>query len=435
MNDHQNHPEETPTERLLREALNARAQQVTAHGLRQALPPATRIRRLKPVYAVVVPLFGLAAGVAGYLTIPDATTSAVRKDDGPAATVSANPTATAALPIGPSPTPSGPAGVPAAASDYKSGVVQVKIDGLGAAQQASSGGDPVPFSVTWINTAELRLEGLLPQVVQVPAGVGCDTDRGKGAVLQVSTGDDWKDLPAGSADQPPASRADAFTLEPGASLTTQYRVKVGASRSAGPLQITAAVFARPGTAAVNLGADHAELTVLDPRQPQVAVVSGPTAFTPGRTTTQIDVEVRNRTGGGYAEALPQVTLAGDRLAASRITAEALVGGQWRRLPVSDGTCPDGVRVDTSGLKRALAAGDAARFTLRFGATDGTTGPAAWQFQVGATGDGHQADPVHALAVPTAEAAQPPAQAATPTPAPTASATTAAPPKPGASATG
>ncbi|MFD8750504.1 hypothetical protein ACFV0O_05925 [Kitasatospora sp. NPDC059577] len=61
-------PAETPTERLLREALGARAALVTANSLRPAAPPKHRIRRLRPVYTVAVP-FGLAAAMAlGVLT-------------------------------------------------------------------------------------------------------------------------------------------------------------------------------------------------------------------------------------------------------------------------------------------------------------------------------------------------------------------------------
>ncbi|MFJ6617435.1 hypothetical protein ACIQOW_07635 [Kitasatospora sp. NPDC091335] len=61
-------PAETPTERLLREAMTARASRVTATSLRPAAPPKSRIRRLRPVYAVTVPL-GLAAAMAiGVLT-------------------------------------------------------------------------------------------------------------------------------------------------------------------------------------------------------------------------------------------------------------------------------------------------------------------------------------------------------------------------------
>ncbi|MEV4615099.1 hypothetical protein AB0K43_21250 [Kitasatospora sp. NPDC049258] len=82
--------EETATERLLRGALSARAAQVTAQSLRPLAPPNTRIRRLRPVLTVAVPLFGLAAGVLGYFTI-DTHPTAMRQDPAPAASITASP--------------------------------------------------------------------------------------------------------------------------------------------------------------------------------------------------------------------------------------------------------------------------------------------------------------------------------------------------------
>ncbi|MEU6967332.1 hypothetical protein AB0A71_06250 [Kitasatospora aureofaciens] len=91
----------TPTERLLREAMNARTSLITAHDLRPAAPPRTRVRRLRPVYAVTVPLLGLAAAAAiGVVTLHG---SPVAKQDvppPPAASLAASPNPT------PTPTPS-----------------------------------------------------------------------------------------------------------------------------------------------------------------------------------------------------------------------------------------------------------------------------------------------------------------------------------------
>ncbi|GHF28708.1 hypothetical protein GCM10018790_02690 [Kitasatospora xanthocidica] len=87
-------PAETPTERLLREAMGARAAQVTAHSLRPAAPPKSRIRRLRPVYTVAVPL-GLAAAMAlGVLTFHG---EPVAHDQvpPPAATLTTSPSPTA----------------------------------------------------------------------------------------------------------------------------------------------------------------------------------------------------------------------------------------------------------------------------------------------------------------------------------------------------
>ncbi|MFE7592759.1 hypothetical protein ACFU6K_25455 [Kitasatospora sp. NPDC057512] len=96
-------PAETPTERLLREAMTARASLVTAASLRPAAPPKNRIRRLRPVYAVTVPL-GLAAAMAlGVLTFHG---EPVAQDEvpPPAATLTTSPSPTPEPTGDPSPT-------------------------------------------------------------------------------------------------------------------------------------------------------------------------------------------------------------------------------------------------------------------------------------------------------------------------------------------
>ncbi|MFH9349207.1 hypothetical protein [Kitasatospora sp. NPDC017646] len=86
----------TPMERLLREAMNARTSLITAHDLRPAAPPRSRVRRLRPVYAVTVPLLGLAAAAAiGVVALHG---SPVAKQDVP-------PPPAASLTTSPSPTP------------------------------------------------------------------------------------------------------------------------------------------------------------------------------------------------------------------------------------------------------------------------------------------------------------------------------------------
>ncbi|MFI2607869.1 hypothetical protein [Kitasatospora sp. NPDC018619] len=96
-------PAETPTERLLREAMTARASLVTAAGLRPAAPPKNRVRRLRPVYAVTVPL-GLAAAMAlGVLTFHGEPV-AQNEVPPPAATLTAAPSPTPDPTAEPSPT-------------------------------------------------------------------------------------------------------------------------------------------------------------------------------------------------------------------------------------------------------------------------------------------------------------------------------------------
>ncbi|MFI6154172.1 hypothetical protein ACIBCA_15965 [Kitasatospora sp. NPDC051170] len=96
---------ETPTERLLREAMNARTSLITAHDLRPATPPSTRIRRLRPVYLVTVPLLGLAAAAAiGVVTLKGSPVADHRTPP-PAATTSASPTPVPSPTMTPTPTP------------------------------------------------------------------------------------------------------------------------------------------------------------------------------------------------------------------------------------------------------------------------------------------------------------------------------------------
>ncbi|MFG2841625.1 hypothetical protein ACGF12_00390 [Kitasatospora sp. NPDC048296] len=101
-------PAETPTERLLREAMNARASMVNAHDLRPAAPPKGRIRRLRPVYLTTAPILALAASLAiGVLAIHG---DPVAKQDVPpppaaSITTSPSPTATPTPTDTPSPTP------------------------------------------------------------------------------------------------------------------------------------------------------------------------------------------------------------------------------------------------------------------------------------------------------------------------------------------
>ncbi|MGW4894971.1 hypothetical protein ACWEQL_22280 [Kitasatospora sp. NPDC004240] len=100
-------PDETPTERLLREALNARATLVTVHDLRPAAPPGGRgrMRRLKPVYLATAPLLALAAALAiGVLGFRADMVADRQRNPDPAATLSASPTPTPLPTPEPSPT-------------------------------------------------------------------------------------------------------------------------------------------------------------------------------------------------------------------------------------------------------------------------------------------------------------------------------------------
>ncbi|MFD8698618.1 hypothetical protein [Kitasatospora purpeofusca] len=85
---------ESPMERLLREALAARAARITAQDLRPADPPKGPRNRRRPAYLVGLPLMGLAAAmIVGVLTVPG-DILADKGDDAPAATMSDGPVPT-----------------------------------------------------------------------------------------------------------------------------------------------------------------------------------------------------------------------------------------------------------------------------------------------------------------------------------------------------
>ncbi|MFD5463021.1 hypothetical protein ACFWIQ_09360 [Kitasatospora sp. NPDC127059] len=89
-------PAETPTERLLREAMNARTSLITAHDLRPADPPKGRLRRLRPLYLTTVPILALAASLAiGVLTLHGTPVAKQDVPPPPAAGVSESPSPTA----------------------------------------------------------------------------------------------------------------------------------------------------------------------------------------------------------------------------------------------------------------------------------------------------------------------------------------------------
>ncbi|GAA1964794.1 hypothetical protein [Kitasatospora viridis] len=141
----------TPIERLLREALTARAEQVGVHDLRPAEPPSRKVRRLRAVYATVLPL-GLAAALAiGYLGF-NGHNVADHVNPGPAASVgtSHSPEPKASPSTDPSPSASAPASQPAGeppAGSLSSGA---------ASTSPGAGGSPSSAPVTLGATQSFR---------------------------------------------------------------------------------------------------------------------------------------------------------------------------------------------------------------------------------------------------------------------------------------
>ncbi|MFE3874698.1 hypothetical protein ACFXPX_09880 [Kitasatospora sp. NPDC059146] len=112
-------PAETATERLLREAMDARASLITVHGLRPAAPPRGRVRRLRPVYLTAVPVLALAASLGiGLLAFHGDPVAKQDVPPPPAASITAPPTPgpdatptqdASPTPAGTAPTTGGPA--------------------------------------------------------------------------------------------------------------------------------------------------------------------------------------------------------------------------------------------------------------------------------------------------------------------------------------
>ncbi|WP_051970132.1 hypothetical protein [Kitasatospora azatica] len=168
-------PGDTPLELLLREALAARAGQVTANDLRPEAPPARRVRRIRPLYTVALPLVGLAAAASiGYLGFQG---SPVAKHETPAPAASVDVTPTPA----PAPTPStaapsASAGIdPAAVGESPSGTTTGRSSAPAVAPYSWNGiSFPVPAGWTVEQQGPTMLCALPPSGKTLPAGFDCE---------------------------------------------------------------------------------------------------------------------------------------------------------------------------------------------------------------------------------------------------------------------
>ncbi|MFI5529091.1 hypothetical protein ACIA8O_11150 [Kitasatospora sp. NPDC051853] len=107
---------ESPTEQLLRAALAARAEQVTAQNLRPAARPIRRMRRIRPFHVVTtIAMFGLAASLAigllntGGHPVAQDVAPAVTASESPSPSPSPTPTASPSAELSPSGSASAPA--------------------------------------------------------------------------------------------------------------------------------------------------------------------------------------------------------------------------------------------------------------------------------------------------------------------------------------
>ncbi|MDH6112061.1 guanyl-specific ribonuclease Sa [Kitasatospora sp. MAP12-15] len=152
---------DSPVELLLRAALESRADEITVHDLRPAVPPAQSTRRTRRLYAVTLPVIGLAAAVAvGFLALGDTVKTAQREVQ-PAVTGAFSPTP--GMTDVPSTTSSASASTPASASASarSSATVSASATTTGApSSSAVSGANAVSgqyLASTWLTAAELPL--------------------------------------------------------------------------------------------------------------------------------------------------------------------------------------------------------------------------------------------------------------------------------------
>ena len=440
-------PGESPTERLLREALAARADLISVQDLRPGEPPSRRVRRLRPVYIAAVPLFGLAAATAFALLGFHGDPVAKRDDGPPAASMSASPSPSVSPSVSPSATPTispspsatvsatvgamsqetAPSGDPTAGTGSTSvpttaGTVTatagsgrpangigLRFDGLSGVQ-TTAGTGPVAFSVTWTNTTQQRYDSIAPVVAARAFGAAGASGAPVRGSLQRSDSGSWTTVQlsqlTGAAYQLSGDAA-AFALEPGASRTIQYRLDLAADSGTGELPVEAFGYLPAGQGHAVAGSALVSVTVLKPptgerQRPVLRLVSGPSELTVGRTPSQFQLAVSNP-GGVKMAALQPTIMMNDafgpgstehHLKPEEVVAEALVAGAWRKLPTSfDANLM--IVVDTSLLDRSLAPGGEALFDVRIGIVEGWKAGNGLDLVLGAVGDGLASDTVNA----------------------------------------
>ncbi|MFB6894561.1 hypothetical protein ACFCX4_35300 [Kitasatospora sp. NPDC056327] len=438
-------PGGSATERLLREALAARADRVTARDLRPVGPPAGPRLRRRPAHLIGLPLMGLAAATAlAVLTVP--TDTLANRGDTPAATGSGSPEPGADQDRPPPtglPTPSGgtarpggagtgpaggpgtypdpqdspggggPARTPAGTAPGEPFAPRPSADGTArpdrgialsfagpAGREAVVGAGPTAFSVTWHNTTRHTYETVAPVVavraLADPVGTG-RTVRGR---LQREDGDGgWTDVPLteGSGAYLASGDAAAFALAPGASRTVGYRLYPSIDSGEGTLLIEALALlpavpqrAEAGaamTAVLLTSAPAAARTA-----PEFTTDPAPAAVGPDRRPASFTMTVRNPGAAPLASVVPTVVLSGAE-AGGAVTVEAGYGADGvRTLPVTRDAGGQLV-VDTSLLERLVRPYGSTAFsfwiTLPGGSAPAPGDPAV---VVGAEGDGRAAAP-------------------------------------------
>ncbi|WP_380286041.1 hypothetical protein [Kitasatospora purpeofusca] len=446
---------ESPVERLLREAMAARAARITSQDLRPADPPAGPRSRRRPAYLVGLPLMGMAAAtIVGLLTVPS-DTLADRKDGAPAATMSHGPDPARGVdPLSPSARPTDPLGrpvgappvgssrSPAAASatattgspgdggagDGNGGIrpggetlsppggapsgtvpsatvgdggvrpaqgIVPSFDGLAGAE-AIVGGKEVTFSVTWRNIGDQPYETVAP-VVAVrelvdPVGPGKSVQ----GQLQREDGDGvWTTVPLTEASGNYLASGDAvaFPLAPGAARTVRYRLVPAIDSAEGKLLIEGLALLPSLPQRTVAGSRMTALRLSKaPADAQKAPEIGTVISTTEAGT--FTMTVRNPGAAPLASVIPTIMLSRSASSAGIVVRARYGSGAegLRTLPVAPDASGQLV-VDTTLLERLLRPFDSTSFTFSLSVPDDWR-PDVGSFAVfvGAKGDGRDAAP-------------------------------------------
>ncbi|MDH6138112.1 hypothetical protein P3T35_000089 [Kitasatospora sp. GP30] len=300
---------------------------------------------------------------------------------------------------------------PAAKNELSAGVpgqdaVAIRFNGLGLGPNQGlpvGAMKPTAFSVTWTNTSGHRLDAVAPVVAaQHYAHARCQgTSMAQGS-LQRQDASGWTDLPLSQGlgtDYVYSGDDAAFALEPGASRTIDYRVGLGADNGPGTLLLEADAFLPVSKQSHPLlGGTTDEVTVSDDHRPTASMPTmtpHPTSVKVGGPAVEVEVSPGNFTKEQMGWLAPRLTFndAAGELRAQDVTAEVMVNGAWKQLPVRQ-DC-DGVSVDASSVATIPApAGRVFNYDFRFALKASTAkGITSLTVGAGAVGDAHYAAPV------------------------------------------
>ncbi|MFB6894563.1 hypothetical protein ACFCX4_35310 [Kitasatospora sp. NPDC056327] len=235
--------------------------------------------------------------------------------------------------------------------------------------------------VTWTNSTDRRYDEIVPVVRALPydhpsAAVRLGTTaRG---VLDRKDLDEWREVGLDRTGVGSGPQQGTFALDPGESRSVRHRLTPADGGMSGRLPIAAEGWVGRGARAVLIGGAEARLdvTVDRPVRSSATVRSGGTR---GEVPSEVTVELVGLDAFAPHTAVPALTVrdpvvpAGPhRLTPENLTAEVLVGGEWRALRAS----ADGegrVVPDTSALARELGPGETAAHRFRFDVPKGRRG--------------------------------------------------------------